>query len=454
MLYFLLFFSFFSIVYWIVGMYASRTVTTQADFFLAGRTLRIPALIGTLLATQLGGGVILGTASHAYEFGWYGIFYSVGISVGFVLLGCGIAAKLRSFDISTTAELFELRFGSRFLKQCASFLSIITLTGLFIGQVVASHSLLKGLGLENELVFLLLWGLLLWYTMYGGLPAVVMTDILQVILIIGVFGSLFLWFLLKHNIVVAVASSTVFKAQALSFNELFTYVGMPVLFSLIEQDLAQRFFAARTQAGAVISALIASFIIALFSLIPVVLGMFARVQGIAIGVHDNPLIKVMSVYTSPAVYALVLCALLAAIASTADSLLCAISSNVTQDFFSKMNRKGGELLISRVVTLLVGSVGVIMSYFFHDILEVLIQSYEVLISATCIPIIWCFVTPRQGSSLAAGGAMMGGILGFALIRAYNPWGITPPFVSLLLSALGFGVGMLLEQFYSKEEKGI
>ena len=47
-----------------VGLYASRRVKGSEDFLLAGRSMGLFVLVGTLCATQLGGGNIIGTSTN------------------------------------------------------------------------------------------------------------------------------------------------------------------------------------------------------------------------------------------------------------------------------------------------------------------------------------------------------------------------------------------------------
>ena len=153
-----LFFAVFAVLalfYTILGFVASKKIKTTSDYFLAGRNLGLFSVTLTLIATQVGGGMLVGTSQNAYLYGIYGILYTVGMAVGFVLLGLGFASKLQSLNVATTAEIFETRYGSKPLKTVASLLSIITMTGILIGQVVGSRTIIDTLqfGIGNELIF-------------------------------------------------------------------------------------------------------------------------------------------------------------------------------------------------------------------------------------------------------------------------------------------------------------
>ena len=109
----------FGVVYSIIGFFASKNIKNNTDYFLAGRNLGLFAVMSTLIATQVGGGMILGTTADAFNTGLYGITYTLGMSIGFLLFGLGIASKLQSLGIETTAQLFETKYKSVALKKIA-----------------------------------------------------------------------------------------------------------------------------------------------------------------------------------------------------------------------------------------------------------------------------------------------------------------------------------------------
>src|SRR5690606_9994480 len=114
----------------------------------------------TLIATQLGSGLILGTAQRAYEVGMLGVLYTIGMSIGFILLGCGFASRMRGLNITTTAQIFDLHYGSNTLKLIASALSIISLWGILVAQIIASKMLFISLGITDPYLLLSFWAFL------------------------------------------------------------------------------------------------------------------------------------------------------------------------------------------------------------------------------------------------------------------------------------------------------
>ncbi|MGE0009689.1 MAG: sodium:solute symporter [Candidatus Babeliales bacterium] len=445
---FLALFGILSLIYLCVGLYASRKVTTTSDYFLASRDLGIASVTFTLIATQVGGGMLLGTASKAYTMGIFGIMYTLSMSIGFLILGFGFAGLLRDANIATTAELFATRYHAPRLKYIASLLSIATMAGLLIGQIVASKSLLLGVGIDNQLIFLSFWSFVILYTMIGGLKAVVMTDIAQVLLIILSFGGIWFLTLFTHPLGVFGSIKSIFTSQeqfastVFTIRDLLPILIMPALFSLIEQDLGQRFFAAKNRRVATLSALLASGFMLLFSLVPIYFGMQAKLLGLSVPYGASPLMVVMSELTNDFLFALAVCGIIAAITSTADSLLCAISSHLMQDFDLPITNKQ-QLSISRYVTCIAGSLAVLASYFVpSDIVDILIASYEISVCCLFVPFVASFFVKNLTKN-AAIFAMFGGALGLLLAYSFH---IPMPreLFSLMLSGLGFILGQGLK----------
>ncbi|MFH1461963.1 MAG: sodium:solute symporter family protein [bacterium] len=430
------------LIYLLLGLFVSKGIKNNEDYFLAGRKLPLFPLTFTLIATQVGGGMMLGTAAESYKIGYFGVFYTLGISLGFLILGLGLASKLRSFNVSTTAELFEVKYKSVFLRKIASLLSIVTLFGILGAQVVALRSVLCALGLNNEIVFIAFWLFIIIYTMIGGLKAVAITDTFQVLFLLIVFSILFITTLMSEpasffSLSSFISRQNLFNGENFSFLTLFPVIFNPMMFSLIEQDLAQRFFSAKTKRIAAISAGLAGLFMISFSLVPVYFGMKAKLSGLALVAGANPLVVTINSIANNLFLSLVVCGLAAAITSTADSLLCAISSNICQDFefsFIKMNK----LKLSKIVTFVVGILAMIVAYFSNDIIGILIQSYELSISCLFVPFFLCYFKKNLNKK-AAGLSIIFGFLGFILFRIFV-LPIPKELASLTLSFGGYLIG--------------
>ncbi len=431
-------------IYFIVGVIASAKVHTNTDYFLAGKSLTVPAITATLLATQIGGGMFLGTAQDPFR----GMLYIIGMVIGFLVLGLGVASKLQALKVTTIAEIFEKSYKSQFLSNVTALLSAASMFGIIIAQIVAAKSiLLHFAGIDNPWLFVAFWAFVIGYTMLGGLAAVVMTDAVQILFIITVFTGICLYtfftnpipFFTQQNYDLA---RLMIQESGLTFAQAFRIISMPVFFSVIEQDLAQRFFAAKTKQTAALAALCAGALLLLFAFVPFYLGMLAQLLNIEVPFGVNPLLPVLKHITNPLFFVLAVCAILSAITSTADSLLCAVSAVVTTSIISHSKKAYNTVFVSRIITLLCGVAALTASWYMSDnVIGILIDSYEISVSCLFIPLVCCFIIKDLHEHAALTSSLFG-FLGFMLFKitcipAIHPYSIV---ITLGLSALGYWLG--------------
>lgn len=452
---FYILFSLLGFFYIYIGYRASQAVHTIDDYFLAGRKLGIFSLAIALIATQLGGGVILGTSKEAFHVGIYGMLYVISISLGFIILASGLAARLRSFNVNTTAEIFEKYYKSVLLRKIASFFSIISLSGLLIAQVVASRNLMISLNVYHELLFFIFWFFIICYTMLGGLRAIVNNDIFQLTFIIFVFCGIFIFEFFQNP---SLLVNTLFNShqqfslpETITLGRFFSIICIPALYSLIEQDIAQSFFAARTPRVALVGAFLAGIFMLLFAFIPVYFGMKAHLFGINLPEGANPLISLFDQTYQPFTVTLITYGVFAAIISTADALLCAISSHIVQDFeiVHKENKKK-SLLLSKFTMLLVGIISLVLGRYFKNIIDVIVGSYAIPVSTLFVSLLVVYLN-FKASKMGAYCSITAGFCAFIFFKlAPGSQIFSPEAAALAISFIGYYSGYLFDKYFIKK----
>ncbi|MGK5593990.1 MAG: sodium:solute symporter family protein [Parachlamydiaceae bacterium] len=427
----------------IVGKKSTQQMSNNDDYFLAGKGIGFFPLLMTFLATQIGGGIVLGATEEAYRYGWSVLLYPLGASLGLLFLGMGVGRKLSQFNVSTIAQIFEVVYGSVRLKQLASFLSIISLFMILVAQIIASNKFMTSIGVTHPVIFIGFWSLVIFYTAMGGLKAVVATDMIQAAFFILVFIAAVIFIGKETPVEMLLAVNQ--ESFSFESGKLCGWLLMPLLFMVIEQDMGQRCFAAespRTVSAATLLAALGTFLI---GLIPVSLGVLANRLGITNPEGGSILMAVITQMTSPVFTALVACAILAALISTSDSLINAISSNLSQDFGFSLMR---NLRSSQVISTLIALSAIAFSYYFNNIVDLLIQSYELSVSCLFVPILIAIFKPK-GKAFSASIAIAGGALGFCLFRLFPPL-VPKEILSIGLSFSGFVAGELLIKLMEKK----
>lgn len=411
-------------IYWMVGRWSSKNVSSQEDYFLAGRTVPFFPLMMTFLATQVGGGVILGAAEEAYRFGWPVLFYPLGAVLGLICLGAGIGRKLASFQVSTVSQIFEEVYQSSVLRKMVGALSVISLFMILVAQIIASQKFLVSLGVNSLPLFMGFWAIVIIYTTQGGLRAVISTDLIQA----GVFTVVFLGcFGMVYSSQIEIPQGEMTDVSG----KLWGWLLMPFLFMLIEQDMAQRCFAGASPRVVSRATLVAGLIMLVVCIVPVFFGCLAKSMSLVIPPGGSVLMEAIAQTTNPSVTALAGCAVLAAIISTATSLINAIGSNIANDFNPKR-------ISQRVICGSIALGAIIFALFFDNIVDILIQSYDLSVSCLFVPLIMALFF-RRGHFLAALLSILFGAAGFVLFRLVEI-DFPKEVGSLLLSLFGFILG--------------
>ncbi|MBA2369964.1 MAG: sodium:solute symporter family protein [Candidatus Protochlamydia sp.] len=426
-------------LYWLVGRRASKNLNSSEDYYLAGKSVRFFPLMMTFLATQVGGGVILGAADEAFQFGWPVLLYPLGSALGLIALGAGIGRKLAGFKVSTVAQIFEVVYGSKLLKKTASILSVISLFMILVAQIIASNKFLISMGLSNTPLFIAFWAIVIIYTAKGGLKAVISTDMVQAAFFSMVFLACF-GFVFFSDPAVSLIRLPQLENFANVSSKLTGWLLMPLLFMVIEQDMGQRCFAGASPKIVSRAALIAGICTMIVCIVPVFFGSLASAIGMIVPKGGSVLMTAISQTTNPWITALVGCAVLAAIISTATSLINAISSNMSNDFQFTFLQQASTMRLAQGMTCAISMAAIFFAFYFDNIVDLLIQSYELSVSCLFIPI-FIALFKKEGNFLAALMAILFGVVGFMLFRIY-PLPFPKEIASIALSLFGFGIGEL------------
>jgi SSS family solute:Na+ symporter len=180
----------------LLGLYLSRYVKTDSDFFLAGRSLNKWVIAATIIATDVAAIYIVGPAGVAYKsgvpillIGWTGNMIAALSALFFV-------PRLRRLKITTISEILEERYNV-WIRV------LVTVIWVFYYALFAGNSmyvfavvLAPILQIDPDTVIVCVGGAVILYCFFSGLLAVAYTDVIQVLLIL-VGGAIMLPLCLK-----------------------------------------------------------------------------------------------------------------------------------------------------------------------------------------------------------------------------------------------------------------
>jgi len=362
-----------------VGLYKAGKINTQADFSVAGRNLSPWVLVGTMLATWMGTGSILGNAGKTYETGMAALMLPIGSILGIILL-TRIAGKVRDYEKFTVPEILGDRFG-----PIARILSVISLVmaymvivsyqynagGAVLHTVLISESGEPLISVETGTIIAAVF--IITYTMLAGLVSVAYTDVANGLIIL-------LSFLISIPILLAEAGGfsgmreafeTMGKADHMNFFGVYSTVDIinfclpPFLLILGDANMYQRFFASKDAEGAKFATTTLIFAVALAELMII----FAAWVSSSM-VPDAEIGKYILIYASHKflpifLSAVMMTTIVGIIISTADSFLLVPATTLMRDIYMNyVNPDANEkriVLLSRLLVLVLGIVAYIVS---------------------------------------------------------------------------------------------
>lgn len=413
----------------VTGLLASRR---ENDFFLAGRSIRWPMLIGTFIGLHVGGGFILGNADAAWREGVAGSMYGLGLALGMLILGVTCSARLRLLEVATLPELLAQRFSSPLLKRAAGVIAVACLGGILMAQALGIWEFLLSLGFSNPMIFVATWGSIVLYTAFGGLLAVVWTDTLQAVVMVVMLLVTLCYTLLPHwaQMSSQAVSMGIQWSGASAASLLF-----PLCYIFVTQDIAQRCFAAKSPRDARVGCVGTAIILVFLTVIPTTCGILGRALQLT-PENGSVFMQVVQRLSHPIVFVMAASAVLLAIVSTASAVLLALGSNVVHDIATVGTR-------GRLITAAIGICAMAGPWIGGDIISWIVTCNELAVGAVFLPVLYALfsnqpILPKG----AAWGSIVFGTAGTILSHAVpaNPFGTLAP---LVLSSVGFLGGCMV-----------
>ena len=170
----------------VIGLWVGSYVRSGSDFFLAGRSLPWWAVGMSLVATDIGGTDLMGVGGDAYRYGIVmGNFEWIGCIPAMLVGAFVFIPHLWRCRVTTIPEYLERRFSVQLRSSVAACWLLLMACNLGV-MLLASAVFMKSLaGWDISACILVTAAMVGIYTWSGGLGAVVYTDVLQGIVMIG-----------------------------------------------------------------------------------------------------------------------------------------------------------------------------------------------------------------------------------------------------------------------------
>jgi len=347
------------------------------EVLLAGRSIPLYIAVFTMSATWIGGGFINGTAEATASSGLLWVQAPWGYALSLIIGGIFFAKKMRRGRYRTMLDPIREKFG----QDSVPLFFLPALTGeLFWTAAILTAlgtTFATVLGIDNTTAIVLSSLVAIGYTILGGLWAVAITDVLQLVLLffgllivvpsalssVGDLGSLWNDYQEKFGATATLIPSK--SALDSYFWNWWDYALLLVFGGIPWQVYFQRVLSAKNEKTAMWLSILAGFICLLAAVPAVIIGMIgATFDWTSVGLMPPPdaattLPHVIRFLCSPTVATIGLGAIAAAVMSSVDSSILSASSmagwNIYRPLFKPSISSAG---LASVIKKIIGIVGV------------------------------------------------------------------------------------------------
>ncbi|GAB2876871.1 sodium:solute symporter family protein [Uliginosibacterium flavum] len=464
-----------------IGLYAATRVNNATDYVTTGRHLPFYITVATVFATWFGAETVLGISSTFVKDGLSGIIADpFGSSCALIFFGLFFALPLYRMNLMTLGDYYRRRYG-RSVEIITSVVITISYLGWVAAQIAALglvFSVLSHGAISRDQGMLIGTGVVLLYTLYGGMWSVALTDFMQMsVIVIGLVYIAWAVGGMAGGVDVVVDHMAQHdKLQLLPQGGTMEWVAFIAAFSTMalgsipQQDVFQRVNSARNEKGAVWGTLTGGVAYFFFAFVPLFIAYSASIVApdlvatqLAPG-GDSQMILPRLVLEHMPVFAQVMFfgALLSAIMSTASGTLLApsvtFSENVLRGFFPGMSDTH-FLRMTRIIVVIFTAL--VLTFALNSeasIYQMVEQAYSVTLAMAFAPLAFGLYWKRATNQGAILSIVCGGVVWLSLLLPLMGWvegpeswvalakAVPPQFFGFLASVAAMIVGSLLPQW--------
>jgi len=414
--------------FWVMGRGAGEDLE---GYLLGGRKVGPATTALTLQTTTMSGYMFLGAGGLGFAQGYWALWYAVGDIGGGVLNLSVIGRRMRKlsqmFAALTSIEYLEKRYPLPAIRLVSGVLTVFLLGFYVLAQLIAGG---KGMalvtGLDYPLALAIAVAVVLIYTFAGGYLAVAYTDLFQsIIMLVGIvwiMGAVLVelgGFSAAHQAIAEVDPTLLsmwgkglgFEGQwgvvagaLLIFS--FGYMGWP---HVVTRHMAMSRPSTARKAGAW-----ATLWNLVFVPTPYVLGIFAIVLLPGLNDAEMAIFEVANLLLPAALTGLVMAAIMAAIMSTADSLLLQVGSIASRDLYERfINPQASErqmVWVSRGLVLAIAVIGYLVALVEPPTVFGVVVFATTVLGSAFLPAYVCAVWWRKANAPGALASIVAGAL--------------------------------------------
>ena len=434
------------------GIWIGRRVRGPADFFVAGRGLTWPLVGGTILAANIGAGTTVGVAGVAYRDGISAWWWNGSVGIGTLILAFWVGPKLWKIASDsghlTLGDYLEERYSAA-VRGIVAVLLLIGTLAILAGQLIAGAAILNAIAGTPRWLGVAIGGIAMTiYFTAGGLLSSAWVNAVQLVVMIG--GLLIALPMVLSHVGGVAAISAAPGVPATFWDPMYSIGGMSgwtmlILLTpgfIISPGLVQKTYGAESVRAVRIGVATAGVVQLLFSFLPVLLGMAARVTHPGIESTNDVLPTVLANDLPVYFGALALAAVFSAEVSTCDTILFMLSTSSSKDLYKRFMNPAAPpevvLRVARTAAILGGVAGMFLAVQLSTIVDALRIFYSIMSATLFVPVAGGLLFPRAGTREAMAAIVfgVGSLLAVYFYTDRTGWQ-DPALWGLIGSAFGF-----------------
>jgi SSS family solute:Na+ symporter len=399
-----------------LGLWAARGQKSLEEYAVVGRSYGSLVIFMTMSASFIGGGFSTGNAEKVFLFGIANIVALWGFSLKEILVATYVAPKMDRFpNAISVGDIMATAYGK--VGRVITGLSALFLCAGIVGAQVGAIGIVFNVfyGIDRVWGIGLGCGIVIFYTTFGGMRAVVATDMVQfTILAIGM--PLVLFFGINYvggvDAMIAAIPADRIELPGAHFEwlGLFALVLVFMFGETLVPPYVQRLLVGKSAKQAARGTLFSGLFSIPFFAITGLIGLVA----LAIDPTLDSNLAMPSVVVTvmpPVLKGLVIAAMISIVMSSADSFLNSASIAFVNDVVQPLRphplSPQQSLRLAMAATFVVGVLSVIFAISIESILDILIYAYTYWAPVVLVPLIATIYGYRKGVSGFVSGAVAG-----------------------------------------------
>lgn len=443
----------------LIGLLLVKKNKTIQAHFVAKGSLPIALAVPFAFAELTAGASTIGTTADVYSMGISGLWFKWAGVLGGILTAILVSefyrVMQRKYGVMSVAGAFGSYFDGRVRAVVLAFTCFVYVI-IFAQQPVAAASVLApAFGIDVTAATWLIGGFFIVVTLAGGMKGLAWMNIIHTFVLLFGLG------------IAAVAAVNLVGGV-----ETIALALPPSFFSVFEPDVGTALAAglggalSYLTAGSVVNVVFcskslkagrialwaASILTFVFAFLPGAVGLAGAVW--LDGAQANQVLFLMANAVSPWVSTITSLAVLAAIISSAPAFLLVIITQLTDDLYKNHVRPKASqrelMAVSRVLTVVVGSVCVIIGLQGGSILTALLGALQIR-AITAIVLVVALVWARVNSKVAFWSILLGSSVAALWNVAGSPLGVAPLWPGVLVTGVVLVAMALVQKERESEE---